>query len=150
MNKVAFIDVVISNGYNKEPAVRFNDESTGFSFRFGDKIYDPKAENNTRWLNMTAKGFGNICKTVQKMKLSGGSHVTMFGKLTEEEWIDNATGEEKRRLVFVADEIFYASGGKKSESDTEPAASKKKPAKEEEGEFTGFEQPGNFGSFYDE
>lgn len=150
MNKVAFIDVVISNGYNKEPAVRFNEESTAFSFRFGDKIYDPKAENNTRWLNMTAKGFGNICKTVQKMKLSGGSHVTMFGKLTEEEWIDNATGEEKRRLVFVADEIFYASGGKKSESDTEPAAGKKKSAKKEEGEFTGFEQPGNFGSFYDE
>ena len=54
MNKVAFIDVVISNGYNKESAVRFNDESTVFSFRFGDKIYDPKAENNTRWLNMTA------------------------------------------------------------------------------------------------
>ena len=52
--------------------------------------------------------------------------------------------------VFVADEIFYASGGKKSESDTEPAAGKKKPAKEEEGEFTGFEKPGNFGSFYDE
>ena len=86
----------------------------------------------------------------ERLKLSGGSHVTMFGKLTEEEWIDNATGEEKRRLVFVADEIFYASGGKKSESDTEPAAGKKKPAKEEEGEFTGFEQPGNFGSFYDE
>lgn len=149
MNKVAFIDVVISNGYNKEPAVRFNDESTVFSFRFGDKIYDPKAENNTRWLNMTAKGFGNICKTVQKMKLSGGSHVTMFGKLTEEEWTDSE-GELKRRQVFVADEIFYASGGKKSESDTEPAAGKKKPAKEEEGEFTGFEKPGNFGSFYDE
>lgn len=149
MNKVAFIDVVISNGYNKEPAVRFNDESTVFSFRFGDKIYDPKAENNTRWLNMTAKGFGNICKTVQKMKLSGGSHVTMFGKLTEEEWTDNE-GEVKRRQVFVADEIFYASGGKKSESDADAAGGKSNAGKEEEGKFTGFERPENFGSFYDE
>lgn len=149
MNKAAFIDVVISNGYNKEPAVQFNDESTVFSFRFGDKIYDPKAENNTRWLNMTAKGFGNICKTVQKMKLSGGSHVTMFGKLTEEEWMDNE-GETKRRQIFVADEIFYASGGKKSESNADTAAGKKKTDKEEKGDFTGFEQPGNFGSFYDD
>ena len=149
MNKAVFIDVVVSAGYKGEPAVRINEEGTVASFRFGERIFDPKAENKTRWMNMTAKLFGKACQTVQKMELKGGSHVTMFGELSEDEWVDNATGETKKRSVFIANEIYFASSGKKSDADEEGGKTAKAPEKKG-GTFTGYEAPAGLGSFYDE
>ena len=54
MLKVFATQVVISRGYDNKPAIsitRGNDSAASVRFRIGKRVYDPKAENNTRWLN---------------------------------------------------------------------------------------------------
>ena len=58
MLKVFATQVVISRGYDNKPAIsitRGNDSAASVRFRIGKKVYDPKAENNTRWLNYSVK-----------------------------------------------------------------------------------------------
>ena len=61
MLKVIATQVVISKGYDNKPAIsitRGNDSAASVRFRIGKKVYDPKAENNTR------------CKENRRLKLN--------------------------------------------------------------------------------
>ena len=49
MFKVIATDVVISKGYDGAPALRFSENGESVRFRIGKKVYDTRAENNTRW-----------------------------------------------------------------------------------------------------
>ena len=87
MLKVFATQVVISKGYDNKPAIsitRGNDSAASVRFRIGKKVYDPKADNNARWLNYSVKGFGPIVNRIEKMQLKEGSFVNIMGRLDEE------------------------------------------------------------------
>ena len=52
MFKVFATDVVVSKGYDNSSALKFSDDGTSVRFRIGKKVYDTRAENNTRWVNV--------------------------------------------------------------------------------------------------
>lgn len=113
MFKVIATDVVVSKGYDNAPALRFSENGDSVRFRIGKKVYDTRAENNTRWVNIAVKGFGEICTRIQKMQLKEGSFIHLIGRLDEEHWTDQASGEQKSQMTIILDEIEYASGGGK-------------------------------------
>lgn len=129
MFKVLATSVIISKGYDDNPALKFSDKGDSVRFRVGQKVYDSRAENNTRWINHTVKAFGPICERIQKMQLKEGSFVNFVGRLDEDTWKDEETGETKRMQVIILDEIEYASGGGKKDSDSSKSAT---PAKQQE------------------
>ena len=117
MLKVFATQVVISRGYDNKPAISItkgNDSAASVRFRIGKKVYDPKAENNARWLNYSVKGFGPIVDRIEKMQLKEGSFINIEGRLDEDTWEDQTTHEKKSCTVIILDEIEYASGGGKS------------------------------------
>ena len=48
MFKAIAADVVVSKGYDGAPALRFSENGESVRFRIGKKVYDTRAENNTR------------------------------------------------------------------------------------------------------
>ena len=165
MLKVFATDVVISKGFDNTPALKFSDTGDSVRFRFGKKVYDTRAENNTRWVNMSVKAFGGVCERIKKMQLKEGSFVNLVGRLDEDKWTDQATGETKSMMVIVLDEIEYASGGGGKSKDNQsgqnqnhgtPASggqpqNNNAPADNQEmpSNFGGFE-PAGPGSFFDQ
>ena len=121
MFKVFVTDVIVSKGYEDNPALKYSGENDCcVQFRVGEKVYDPNAENNTRWTNHTVKAFGAVCERIKKMKLKEGSFINISGKLTEEVWPDPKTKEKKSARVIILDDIEYAfGGGKKSAIDSQ-------------------------------
>ena len=98
MLKVFATQVVISRGYDNKPAISItkgNDSAASVRFRIGKKVYDPKAENNARWLNYSVKGFGPIVDRIEKMQLKEGSYINIEGRLDEDTWEDQTTHEKK-------------------------------------------------------
>ena len=121
MIKAIITGAVISQGYEKSPALKFSEKGDAVRFRIGKKVYDPKEEGNQRWVNLPVKAFGNLCDRIKKMKLQAGSAVNLLGRLDEDEWTDK-DGESRHTMVIVLDEIEYASGsGQKKESEQGPA-----------------------------
>lgn len=114
MLKVFVTDVVISKGFDNQPALRYSTSQNGgeiLRFRFGSKIYDPRSENNSRWINMSVKAFGPIVERIKKMNLKEGSFINLSGRLDEEVWVDPNSNEKKSQFAIVLDEIEYAGGG---------------------------------------
>ena len=160
MFKVIATDVVISKGYDGAPALKFSENGESVRFRIGKKVYDTRAENNTRWVNLSVKAFGPVCERIKKMQLKDGSFVNLIGRLDEDVWEDQQTHEKKSAMVIILDDIEYASGGGKSkdnqntdEAQGHPAASTASAAAapaNNGGGFTGYEPFGGGNSFFDE
>lgn len=162
MFKLIATNVIISQGYNGAPALRFSDSGESVRFRIGKKVYDPKAENSNRWINLSVKAFGGLCERIKKMQLKDGSFVNLEGRLDEDKWTDQSTQEQKSQMVLILEDIEYASGGEGKSKDgkgasaapTEnapqntpaPAANNAAPAGSG---FTGYETFGGE-SFFDE
>lgn len=106
MNSLILTGVVISKGYNNKETFNFNESKTAVSFRVGYRIYDKKAPDNQRYMNITVKAYNSLCERIEKMQLKDGSHIDIRGKLDEEKWEEN--GQKFSRHVFIADEINYA------------------------------------------
>ena len=120
MFKVFATDVVVSKGYDNSSALKYSDDGTSVRFRIGKKVYDTRAENNTRWVNVSVKAFGPLCERIKKMQLKDGSFIHIAGRLDEDSWVDSTTNEKKSQIVIILDEIEYASGGgNKSSKDTQ-------------------------------
>lgn len=155
MFKVVATNVVVSKGYGENPALSFFNNGEIVRFRIGHKVYDSKAEDNTRWLNMTVKAFNGVCERIKKMKIKEGSYINILGHLDEDTWTDTATNEKKSMMVVIIDDIEYASSGsgngknsdEKSDSGSKPAEKKQNP--ESSDNFTGYESFGG-NSFFDE
>lgn len=173
MIKLILTNVVISNGYNGVPALRYSENGNSVRFRVGSKVYDTRAENNTRWINLSVKAFDHACERIKSMKLKEGSFVNLFGRMDQEIWTDKETNEQKSQLVLILEDAEYAAGGGgKKENQTSgqsqnggtnasaapapaastsaasaPAASAAPAA--ESGNFTGYEPFGG-GSLFDE
>ena len=138
MFKVIATDVVISKGYDGAPALKFSENGESVRFRIGKKVYDTRAENNTRWVNLSVKAFGPVCDRIKKMQLKESSFINILGR--------------------ILDEIEYCSSGggkQKTEEAGEQPRAAAAPAKsvsngEMPGNFTGFEPFGGVNSFFDE
>lgn len=164
MLEVIATSAVVSRGYDGAAALRFSEKGDAVRFRIGKKVYDTRAENNTRWINLSVKAFGDVCERIKKMQLKEGSFINFRGRLDEDIWTDQQTGESKSAMVVILDDIEYA-GGKPKESQesnkqqngTAPntgAAAPVQPAAQSAGGqmpngFTGYEPFGG-GSFFDE
>ncbi|MCB5393460.1 single-stranded DNA-binding protein [Longicatena caecimuris] len=164
MLEVIATSAVVSRGYDGAAALRFSEKGDAVRFRIGKKVYDTRAENNTRWINLTVKAFGDICERIKKMQLKDGSFINFRGRLDEDVWTDQQTGESKSTMVVVLDDIEYA-GGKPKENqesnrqqngtapNTGAAAPAQPAAQSAAGQtpngFTGYEPFGG-GSFFSE
>ena len=161
MFKAIVTEAVISKGYDGAPAFRFSENGDSVRFRFGKKVYDSKAENNTRWVNMAVKAFGPACERIKKMQLKEGSLVNLIGRLDEETWEDQTSRETKSQTIIILDEIEYSSGGGSRVKDDQnqqpanagsapaPAANTAQNAPQNSPNFQGYE-PFSTGSFFDE
>ena len=162
MFKVFATNVVVSKGYENNPALKFfgNGDSC-VQFRVGERVYDTNAENNTRWVNHSVKAFGDVCERIKKMQLKEGSLINFIGTLTEDVWTEGE-GENKKKKsaqVIVLSDIEYASGGsKKSANDGQAQGSAEKKGEgvtadnggktpEQSENFTGYEPFGG-GDFF--
>lgn len=158
MFKVIATDVVISKGYDGAPALKFTESGESVRFRIGKKVYDTRAENNARWMNISAKAFGPVCERIKKMQLKESSFINILGRLDEDIWEDSVTHEKKSAMVIILDEIEFCSsgGGKQKNVNAEgqpKAAATSAPVSagsEMPGNFTGFEAFGGVNSFFDE
>ncbi len=158
MFKVIATDVVISKGYDGAPALRFTESGESVRFRIGKKVYDTRAENNARWINISVKAFGPVCERIKKMQLKESSFINILGRLDEDIWEDSVTHEKKSAMVIILDEIEFCSsgGGKQKNGNAEgqpKAAATSAPTSagsEMPGNFTGFEAFGGVNSFFDE
>ena len=158
MIKVFTTNAVISKGYNGAAAIKFSDTGDSARFRIGKKVYDTRAENNHRWMNLTVKVLdAKLCERIRKMQLKEGSYVNIIGKLDEDVWTDNSTKEEKRAMVIVLDELEYASNGSGKSNNNQGANNQTAPAQNgseapadptASDNFTGFEPMGD-GNMFD-
>lgn len=105
MFKVIATDVVVSKGYDNTPALKFSDRGDSVRFRIGKKVYDTRAKDNHRWVNLSAKAFGPVCERIRKMQLRDGSFVNILGRLDEDTWEDSTTHEKRSAIVVILDEI---------------------------------------------
>lgn len=153
MLAVLITGAIVSKGYEDAPALKFTEGDKAVFFKVGKQVYDPKAEDHRRWINLSIKGFGDIPHAVERMQLKEGSYVNIRGRLDEDIWEDQ-NGGTRRRIVVVAEEIEYAGGKPKDKTEgsstgytaTTPTSA---PAPQEEpGEFTGYEPFGGT-SFFD-
>ncbi len=112
MLKFIATDLVVSKGYENNDAIKFTDNGNGESVRFrvGKKVYDSRAENNTRWINLSIKGFGAICDRIKKMQIKEGSYIHIVGRYDEESWTDSEN-IQRTQPVIILEDIEYASGG---------------------------------------
>lgn len=62
MLDVIATSAVVSRGYESAAALKFSEKRDAVRFRIGKKVYDSRAENNTRWINLSVKAFGDVCK----------------------------------------------------------------------------------------
>lgn len=164
MLKVFATDVVISKGYDGAPALKFSEKGDSVRFRIGKKVYDTRADNNYRWVNLAVKAFGTVCERIKKMQLKESSYVNIIGRLDEDVWEDPTTHEKRSAMVVILDEIEYCfSGGNKQKGAGDTAAGQQpaaNPASETgaapaaqpsgDGNFTGYEPFGGVNSFFDE
>lgn len=98
MFKVIATDVVISKGYDGAPALKFSENGESVRFRIGKKVYDTRAENNTRWVNLSVKAFGPVCERIKKMQLKENSFINILGRLDEDVWEDSTTHEKRSAM----------------------------------------------------
>ncbi len=148
MLKVFATQVVVSKGYDGAAALRYSDRGDSVRFRIGKKVYDPRADGESRWINLSVKAFGTVCERIKKMQLKEGSYINFIGRLDEDVWTDQKTGESKSAMAVILDDLEYASGGGKPKENQSGGQQKAAPP-EASDNFTGFEPFGG-ASFFDE
>lgn len=161
MLKLFATEVIISKGYDNAPALRFSEKGDSVRFRIGARVYDTRAKDQTRWVNLGAKAFGPVCERVKRMQLKEGSRINLVGRLDEDVWEDARTHERKSASVIILDDLeyCYTGTGEKKPGDGQRAAAgpqasaSPSAAGDMPAGFTGFEAYGAFGGgglFFDE
>lgn len=107
-------DVVVSKGYQNAPALKFSEKGDFVRFRVGQKVYDPRAEDNHRWINITVKSFDPaLVERIRKMGLKEGSFISLSGRYDEDVWEDEETKEKRSLPCVILDNLEYSGGGKR-------------------------------------
>ena len=154
-------NVVVSKGYQNSPAVKFSEKGDFVRFRVGQKVYDPRVEDNHRWINLTIKCFdAALVDRIRKMGLKEGSFISLSGRYDEDVWEDEESKEKRSMPCIILDELEFSGGGsgKKSENgnagnqNTTPApvapAAASQESQQMPGNFTGYEGFGGGNSFF--
>ena len=154
-------NVVVSKGYQNSPAVKFSEKGDFVRFRVGQKVYDPRADDNHRWINLTIKCFdAALVDRIRKMGLKEGSFISLSGRYDEDVWEDEESKEKRSMPCIILDELEFSGGGsgKKSENgnsasqNTIPAPATPAATPQESpqmpGNFTGYEGFGGGNSFF--
>ena len=154
-------NVVVSKGYQNSPAVKFSEKGDFVRFRVGQKVYDPRADDNHRWINLTIKCFdAALVDRIRKMGLKEGSFISLSGRYDEDVWEDEESKEKRSMPCIILDELEFSGGGsgKKSENgnsasqNTTPApvapAGASQESQQMPGNFTGYEGFGGGNSFF--
>ena len=160
MLKFYATDVVVSKGFSDNPALRFSEDGTSVRFRVGKRVYDKRAQENHRWININIKAFGDLCERIRKMKLNEGSFIHIEGRYDEDVWEDKETKEINRAPAIILTEIEYAFSGNKQNGNSDSASSeatsnsKSEASELQRGQdempesFTGYESFGGPNPFY--
>lgn len=126
------MNCMVSQSFNGEPAVVFNDEKETVRFRVGSRKYDSRVEGNYRWININVIGYKGMKKRVESMKLEARSSVAISGELDMWEIVDDTTGEIKYVPVIVLSHIEYLVGKSRDKeaekTQQQPASKTQKPA----------------------
>lgn len=153
-------EVVISKGYQNAPAIKFSDKGDFVRFRIGAKVYDPRAEEKHRWVNITVKCFNtSLVDRIRGMQLKEGSYINLVGRYDEDVWEDEQTKEKRSVPVIILDDIEFSGGGGKRSGDGQKTTNAQAatpapevPARQEDyqmpGNFTGYESFGGGNSFF--
>lgn len=99
MVKIYATNAVVSKGFESTPALKFSENGESVRFRIGYKVYDPNAENKSRWVYISVKAFGPVCERIKKMQLKEGSLINFSGNLDEDVWIDQSTQTKKAQWL---------------------------------------------------
>ena len=145
MLKLTATNAIVSKGYNDAPAIQVSETGSAARFRIGVRVYDKQAEGNFRYVNLTVKAFGNLVKKIGDMQIKAGSVVNLIGRLDEDSWTDQKTGETKKVFVLILDDVEYSAGKPSDESHGASAGSRSDAGTENKAGFTGFEP---FGASY--
>lgn len=151
MLKIFASNVVVSKGYQNSPALKFSEKGDFVRFRVGQKVYDPRAEDNHRWINLTIKCFdASLVDRIRKMGLKEGSFISLSGRYDEDVWEDEESHEKRSMPVIILDELEFSGGGKRTgdgqktntgKGASAPAATNPASATDAAG---GHQMPGNF------
>jgi len=153
MLKFIASNVVVSKGYQNAPAVKFSDKGDFVRFRIGQKVYDSRAEDNHRWVNLTVKCFDvSLVDRIRKMGIKEGSFINLSGRYDEDVWEDEETREKRSMPCIILDDLEYCGSAKRSgdgqkansgnQADSSaPAAPAASPATAPQGNY---QMPGNF------
>jgi len=108
-------NVVVSKGYKNAPAIKFSETGDFVRFRVGQKVYDPRAEDNHRWVNITVKCFDPaLIDRIRKMGLKESSFIDLSGRYDEDVWEDEETKEKRSMPCVILDDLEFSGGGKRS------------------------------------
>lgn len=147
-------DAVISKGYGGAPA--FHSSKDGMlSFKIGCKVYDKKADKETRWVNINVNAFDDLAERVRKMNLKEGSHINVIGSFDMRPWVNRETGEITAWPTIRAFNIEYAASAipRQAAQKAAPAQAAQAPAApppEQLSGFTGYEPFGGANPYYSE
>lgn len=152
-------DVVVSKGYQNAPALKFSEKGDFVRFRVGQKVYDPRAEDNHRWVNITVKCFDpSLIDRIRKMGLKESSFIDLSGRYDEDVWEDEETKEKRSMPCVILDDLEFSGGGKRSgdgqkavsnQPNTAPApAAAPQENFQMPGNFTGYESFGGGNNFF--
>ena len=145
-------NAVISRGFDNKSAVKFSEDGSVVRFRIGERVYDKNAENNTRWVNINIKAFGNVAERIRKMQLKDGSCINLTGRYDEDVWTDRESGETRSQPVIIADDVEFAgfrSKGTQKDDVRSESEAEHGSYHSERSNFEGYESFGG-GSFFDE
>ena len=84
-------DAVISKGYGGAPAFHSSEDGRMLSFKIGCKVYDKRADKETRWVNFNVNAFDDLAERVRRMNLKEGSHINVMGNFDMKPWVNRET-----------------------------------------------------------
>lgn len=146
-------DAVISKGYGGAPAFHSSEDGRMLSFKIGCKVYDKRADKETRWVNFNVNAFDDLAERVKKMNLKEGSHINVMGSFDMRPWVNRETGEITTWPTIRAINIEYAaSPAARQETQTAQKAALTQAAQppEQLSGFTGYEPFGGTNPYYSE
>ena len=90
-------DAVISKGYGGAPAFHSSEDGRMLSFKIGCKVYDKRADKETRWVNFNVNAFDDLAERVRRMNLKEGSHINVMGNFDMKPWRDHHMADHQSR-----------------------------------------------------
>jgi single-strand DNA-binding protein len=149
-------DAVISKGYGGAPAFHSSEDGRMLSFKIGCKVYDKRADKETRWVNFNVNAFDDLAERVRRMNLKEGSHINVMGNFDMKPWVNRETGEITTWPTIRAVNIEYAASAlPKQDAQTAQKAVSVQDKQEQSAlppeqlpGFTGYEPFGGGNSYY--